>query len=62
MYFNLMYRTVGLKRMCTMSVLGTHGSQRRAINLIGVDLYMVVSHHVSAGNLTQVLLKPPLQP
>lgn len=48
--------------MCTVSVLGTRGSQRRGINLIGVDLYMVVSHHVSAGNLTQVLLKPPLQP
>lgn len=48
--------------MCTVSVLGTRGSQRRGINLIGVDLYMVVSHHVSAGNLIQVLLKPPLQP
>ena len=41
----------------TMWVSDTHGDQKRMLDALELDLHMVVSHHVGAGNWTQVLWK-----
>lgn len=43
--------------MCTMFVPGACGGLKRASDPVELGLLMVVSHHVRAGNKTQVLYK-----
>jgi hypothetical protein len=43
--------------MCTMYVFGAHGSQKRALEPLKLELWMVVDHCVGAGNQTWVLCK-----
>jgi hypothetical protein len=41
--------------MCTMCMLGGHGGQQRASDPLELELGMIVSCHVDAGNLNWVL-------
>lgn len=36
--------------VCTMFMLGTHESQKKALDSLGLELQLVVSYYVSAGN------------
>jgi hypothetical protein len=39
-------------------VSGTHRGKRRTLDPLGLELQVVVSHHVGSGNQTQVLCNP----
>jgi hypothetical protein len=41
--------------MCTICVPGALGSQKGEMDPLELELWMVVNHHVGAGNRTQVL-------
>lgn len=41
--------------MCTMYVLGAYAGQESARTPLGLQLQMMVSHHVGAGNQTRAL-------
>ena len=41
--------------LCTSCVFGACGGQKRALDALELELQMVVSHHMGAGNQTQVL-------
>lgn len=43
--------------MCVTCVPGIQGSKKRALGPLELDLWMIVSHHVDAGNQTQVIRK-----
>ena len=36
--------------LCTTFMLGTHGSQKKVLAPLGLELQLVVGHHVGAGN------------
>lgn len=41
--------------VCTMGMSDAHGGEQRALALLELDLQMVVSCHVGAGNRTWIL-------
>lgn len=43
--------------ICTMCVPGAIGGQKGSMDPLELELWMVVNHHVGAGNRTQVLSK-----
>ena len=43
--------------MCTPCILAAGGGQKRASDLLELELQMVVSHHFNPGNETPVLWK-----
>lgn len=43
--------------ICTIYVPDDHAGQKRVSDNLEMELQTVVSHHMGAGNLTQVLCK-----
>lgn len=43
--------------VCTMCISGALGSQRKAWEKLGLELWMTVNYRVGGGNRTQVLYK-----
>lgn len=43
--------------VCVTWELGVFGGQKRALDLLGLELRLIVSHSVSAGNQTPILWK-----
>lgn len=41
--------------MCVMCMPGAHGDQKKVLGPLELELQVFVSHHVDAGNLTQVM-------
>lgn len=54
MYLGVLPSCVGL---CTTYMSGALRGQKRTLNLLGLELQTVLSHHMGAGNLTLVLWK-----